>query len=85
MYKRQSLDRDGEWQGFAVKFPANIPSGSHWLDPEEKVSYEWSYVFGSDDAKDGGNAIAATGELVFVAGFTTDSMNRLNVFSQSLI
>ena len=31
----KSLDRDGEWQGFAVKFPANIPSGSHWLDPEE--------------------------------------------------
>ena len=28
----KSLDRDGEWQGFAVKFPANIPSGSHWLD-----------------------------------------------------
>jgi len=63
----KSLDRNGEWQGFAVKFPANIPSGSHWLDPEEKVSYEWSYVFGSEDAKDGSNAVAATEDSVFVA------------------
>ena len=80
----KSLDRDGEWQGFAVKFPANIPSGSHWLDPEEKVSYEWSYVFGSDDAKDGSNAVAATEESVFVAGFTTDSKNRLQRFLAKL-
>ena len=80
----KSLDHDGEWQGFAVKFPANIPSGSHWLDPEEKVSYEWSYVFGSDDAKDGGNAVAATEESVFVAGFSTDSKNRLQRFLAKL-
>ena len=70
--------------GDTVKFPANIPSGSHWLDSEEKVSYEWSYVFGSDDAKDGGNAVAATEKSVFVAGFSTDSKNRLQRFLAKL-
>ena len=80
----KSLDQNGAWQGFVIKFPSKIPSGSHWLDPEEDVSYEWSYVFGSNGVKDGGNAVAATKDAVFVAGFATNPQNRLRRFLAKL-
>ena len=56
----KSIDSDGEWHGFAVKFPPHLRTGNLWLMPGEELSYQWSYKFGSDGNKDGANAVAET-------------------------
>ena len=81
----KSLDRDGEWQGFAVKFPANIPAGSHWLDPEEKVSYEWSYVSGAMTPKTEAMLLLRLRNRYLSQDLPPIPRTGCNVFSQSLI
>ncbi len=80
----KSLDAEGEWQGFAVKFPADLPSGTIWLDPEEEFTYKWVHSFGTDGKKDGANAAAATDEAVFVAGFSTNQSGVIDRYLAKL-
>ena len=75
---------EGEWQGFVVKFPPNLPTGTLWLEPGEEFSYQWSYSFGSDGNKDGANSVAATEDAVFVAGFITNSLGLIDRYLAKL-
>jgi len=88
----KSIDSDGEWQGFAVKFPADLPSGTIWLDPEEKFTYKWSQRFGTDGNKDSVNGVATNENAVFVAGFISSHFGmierylaKLDLFNGSVI
>ena len=80
----KSLDLEGEWEGFVVKFPPYLPTGTLWLEPGEEFSYQWSYSFGSDGNKDGANSVAATKDAVFVAGFLTNSSGLIDRYLAKL-
>ena len=80
----KSLDLEEEWQGFVVKFPPNLPTGTLWLEPGEEFSYQWSYSFGSNGKKDGANSVAANKDSVFVAGFITNSSGLIDRYLAKL-
>ena len=56
--------------GFVIKFPMIMEAGREnvWLLPDEDLSYDWVFSFGSKGVEDVANAAVFLNDFVFVAG-----------------
>ena len=66
--------------GFVIKFPMIMEAGREnvWLLPDEDLSYDWVFSFGSKGVEDVANAAVFLNDFVFVAGLLSSKEGTLD-------
>ncbi len=74
------LDLGNSNDGFVVKFPMIIEAGREnvWLLPDEDLSYDWVFSFGSKGGEDVANSSVFLDDFVFVAGLLASKEGTLD-------